>query len=421
MRSNKFFYSALLSSVVFIVTACGKSSTTTPAGTVAPVTVSRPNGTTIPTPTGNNVVPFTVNGSTCASGSYPNKPCVSVKVCTPGTNTCQTINDVLLDSGSYGLRVFKSVLNSGSPAVTTTPVTSGSNQVAECVEYGDGSKQWGTVQLAGVVLGNEAAVTVPIQIIDSTYTGMSANCSGAVTSTTDAGFNGILGVGLFKEDCGSNCTTSSTNKIYFACSGSSCSGTPLPLASQVQNPIPSLTTDNNGIILQLPNIPTGGVASVAGFMVLGIGTQANNTPSGVTTYAANTSYGEFKTKYNGTTYDSFLDTGSNALSFPTGNSALPDCGSTYAGWYCPTSMQTLSAVNTSSSGATAGTVSFPISNFITLWNTSGVNAFIDMGSASSGNIGGFFDWGLPFFYGRNTYVGFEGTNSTLGSGPYWAY
>jgi len=426
MKSNNTFKATsatLLLSLALLpsfLSGCGKQSTAA-SGTTA-VTVSRPNGTTIPVPTGANVVAFTVNGTTCSAGSYQNKPCVTVTLCSANTTTsCQTISDILLDTGSYGLRVFKSVVTAGTPAITTTPITAGSNQVAECVEYGDGTKQWGTIVKAAVGLGGETPVTVPIQLIDSTYMGMSANCASAMDTPANAGFNGILGVGLFKEDCGSNCVTGASNGLYFSCTGGSCTGTTLALANQVQNPIPSLASDNNGLIIQLPNIPTGGVANVTGYMVLGIGTQANNTPSGVSTYTADTSFGEFKTTYNGQSYDSFLDTGSNALSFPSGNAQLPDCGSSYSGWYCPASTVTLSATNISNSGTVSGAISFPISNFINLFNNTSVNAFIDIGSASSGNIGGFFDWGLPFFFGRNTYIGMEGTTSTLGTGPYWAY
>ncbi|MGC1455798.1 MAG: DUF3443 family protein, partial [Nitrospirota bacterium] len=120
--------------------------------------------------TGNNVLSITVNGSLCSSAtsaSYPNKPCVSVTVCNPGgSSTCQTIDDILLDTGSFGLRIFKSILG---PAMAFTQVAAGSGSLAECAQFGDGSSLWGPVQLAGVTLASEPTVTVPIQIIDSTF------------------------------------------------------------------------------------------------------------------------------------------------------------------------------------------------------------------------------------------------------------
>ena len=120
--------------------------------------------------TGNNVLSITVNGSLCSpvtSASYPNKPCVSVTVCNPGgSSTCQTIDDILLDTGSFGLRIFKSILG---PAMAFTQVASGSGSLAECAQFGDGSSLWGPVQLAGVTLASEPTVTVPIQLIDSTF------------------------------------------------------------------------------------------------------------------------------------------------------------------------------------------------------------------------------------------------------------
>src|SRR6476619_7474596 len=45
------------------------------------------------------------------SCGYVNEPCVSVTICVPGTTNCQTIKNLLLDTGSYGLRVFSSAIS----------------------------------------------------------------------------------------------------------------------------------------------------------------------------------------------------------------------------------------------------------------------------------------------------------------------
>jgi hypothetical protein len=52
--------------------------------------------------TGDNVITLTVSGSECSSATlsqWPNKACVSVTVCDPSSTYCQTINDILLDTG----------------------------------------------------------------------------------------------------------------------------------------------------------------------------------------------------------------------------------------------------------------------------------------------------------------------------------
>ena len=365
---------------------------------------------------GNNVLTLTVNGSNCSAGSYQNKPCVSVTVCSPGTSTCQVVNDILLDTGSSGLRIFKSLLTT----VTLNPVISGTGLLAECIQYLDGSSDWGPVQTADVILGNEPAVQVPIQVIDSTFGSVPGTCGIPDTDLTKK-FNGILGVSLFAEDCGSICTTNANVGRYYVCSGPTCTRTTAPLSSQVQNPVALLPVDNNGVILELPSISLGGTPSVAGSLVLGIGTQSNNTPSGVTTYAASTT-GEFTTVFNGSTYNhSFIDSGSNALYFPAPSTVLPECTGIYAGWFCPSSTTSLSATTTGFTGSPSNTVSFEIGNAVSLFN-SGNRVFSDLGGSVTGSPTSlFFDWGLPFFLGRSVYVGIEGKTSSLGTGPYWAY
>jgi len=95
-----------------------------------------------------NVLTITVNGPDPLNNSYLNEPCVSVTVCTPGTTDCQTIPNILLDTGSFGLRIFKQALS-----VPLTQVASGPGLLAECVQYADGTSTWGPVQTAGVILG----------------------------------------------------------------------------------------------------------------------------------------------------------------------------------------------------------------------------------------------------------------------------
>jgi hypothetical protein len=373
--------------------------------------------------TGNNVLTITVDGSECSAATvayWPNKPCVTVTICEPNNSSnCQSVNDILLDTGDYGVRIFQQALTQPGLLAALTPVESGSLPVYECTEYGDGSKVWGPVQIADVWLtgltGNEKA-QVPIQVIGSTtpdlISGTQHACSGKFSSPSTALYNGSLGLGLFVPDCGETCATSSRNGNYFTCSGGTCTGTAVPLTNQVQNPVASLPVDKNGVILLLPSVPSGGSPSATGYLVLGIGTQSNNSPSGVLAYGANAN-GNFTTAFNGASYESFVDSGSNGLFFP--DSAIQTCGD----WYCPSSLLTLSATTTGSGGSPSGTVEFQIANYSTLPSSN--NVFSDIGGPTPSLLSGFFDWGLPFFLGRNVYVGIEGTTSTLGTGPYWAY
>ena len=251
--------------------AAGTTTITASSGSISGSTLL-----TVQDDNNDNVLTVTVNGG-LKTIVYPNEPCVSVTICSPGTSTCQTIDNVLLDTGSYGLRIFKSILT-----VSLTQVASGSGSLTECIQYYDNSADWGPVQLADIILGNEPAVRVPIQIIDSTFSGSnSCSLSGQYTldnSPAETGFNGILGVGLFTEDCGSECTSYTDNGWYYSCNGSLCSATTVPLSNQVQNPVSLLPLDNNGFIVQFPRVPLGGLPSVNGKLILGIGTRSNNSP-----------------------------------------------------------------------------------------------------------------------------------------------
>ncbi len=410
MKSSKRL---LLILIVVLMTGCrgggGGGSSAEPCPAPTPIVVP-----------GNNVLSITVNGSLCSPGTsatYLNKPCVSVTICNPGTSTCQTINDILLDTGSFGLRIFKSALN---PDISLTQVHSVSGGLlAECAQFGDGSAIWGPVQTASVILGSEPAVEVPVQVGgDSTFAAAPASCTGLLlTGPADAFFNGILGVGVFPQDCGTDCTLF-PNLGYYACTGATCGGTIVALSDQVQNPVAHLLVDNNGVIVELPVVSPCGASSAIGSLVLGIDTQTNNVPAAVTKYATD-SVGEIITTISSATYSAIIDTGSNGFFFtPPSAIQLPNCASPNQSWFCPSSPVTITATNEGASGSPSGQISFQIGNFSSLISSSN-KVFSDIGGVNAPRK---FDWGLPFYLGRNVYVGIEGKASAgLGSGPYFAY
>ncbi|MBU5614015.1 DUF3443 family protein [Geomonas azotofigens] len=359
-----------------------------------------------------NVMPLTVNGSLCSTGSYLNKACVSVTICNPDLSACQTVNDILLDTGSYGLRVFQQAI----PSLTLPPVASGAGSLTGCVQFADGSSLWGPIRTAMVKLGNEPYVSVPIQVINSSFGSLPLPCSNADPTPVSSGFAGILGVGVLKEDCGLGCAFNAANGVYYSCNGTTCVGASVPLTDQVQNPVAALPVDHNGLIVSLPSVPVGGVPSLDGSVILGIGTSTNNTLSGPVVLKTDAA-GDFTTVYNGVTTNGFADTGSNGLFFPDTNpSVLPVCPSPSTDWYCPPVTRSLLATNVGATGSPSSAVSFNLSNVNTLLSSPN-RVFSDIGGPS-----GFgFDWGLPFFMGRNVAFGIEDETSALGTGPYVAY
>jgi uncharacterized protein DUF3443 len=344
-----------------------------------------------------------------------NELCAQVTICQPGTSSCQTIPDILVDIGSFGLRIFGSVL---SPSLVQE-VDSQNNPIGECVFFADGTAFWGPVQRADVVLGGEPAVNVPIHVIAPTFAGQSSSqnpCNSLVDSNPqDVFFNGILGIGVFAQDCGPFCATHSNNTLYFSCvvSTSTCAGTAVPLFDQVQNPVSLLPSDNNGVLLTLPNVPATGAQAVSGSLMLGIGTAVNNTPpAGVSVFTTDQN-GLLTTIYKGTTFgQSVIDSGSNGYFFT--DQTLPLCAMPLQDFYCPASPTNLSATLVGANNHQAA-IPFQVANTVSLVQTGNV-AFNNLGGQVST-----FVWGLPFFLGRTVYVGFESQPSALGTGPLLAF
>jgi hypothetical protein len=271
-------------------------------------------------------------------------------------------------------------------------------------------------------MAGERASAVPIQVIGASgFSAIPTSCTstGPSENTLDTlGANGVLGIGLFRQDCGSGCAVGGVSNpgLYFICSTSACQPTAEGLTQQLQNPVWLFPKDNNGVIVELPTVSPMGAATVSGSLVFGIGTQSNNAPGSAAMFTVD-GQGTFTTIYQGQSYGgTFLDTGSNALYFLDSRTAgLALCPDT-ADFYCPTTPQSLTATHHGVNGTTSA-VSFGVANADTLLGNLSFSAF----SLLAGPNPGTFDWGLPFFFGRNVFTAIESQNTPLGFGPYWAY
>lgn len=372
------------------------------------------------TPTPNTV---TVVSNLGVNGNYADGLFTSVTVCVPGTSNCQTIDNVLVDTGSFGLRLLGSQVN--LPLATSRD--SNGDPLGECQQFAS-SFNWGPVATADVVMAGEKASAVPIQLMgQSGFPAPPAACSSSGLAENDTqatlGANGILGVGVFGHDCGAGCApgATSTPSVYFGCPSSGCVATLVALADQVQNPVGLFPQDNNGVVIQMPQVPDMGALTVSGTLRFGIDTQADNAMSGVNVLAAD-GFGNFLTTFQGKTFSgSILDSGSNGNFFlDTTALSIPLCGANASGFYCPASTVSFSATNMSAAGAGSAPAVWNVANAETLFN-SGNAAFNNLAGPNSGS----FDFGMAFFFARTIYVGFNGAiiGSGAGSatGPFYAY
>jgi hypothetical protein len=462
-RSTKFgrILSLALVGTLWMAAACGSGGSNSASQAAssggAPTGTGGSGGNTIAAPA-PNVASLTVN-------SGPNFLFTTVTVCAPGTSTCATIPNVLVDTGSYGLRILASPHGATGPAVASLglPQVNAPNSLPllECVTFLDNSFVWGPVQRADVIMAGETAGNIPVQIIGDPHflNDVPDDCSGKIATNNENSFetlgaNGILGIGLLVEDCGRACAPPNTAvpKAYYACAAGgpgTCQGylngdprnaTSVPVVNQVSNPIASFAQDNNGTIIQLPAVPAGGQASVSGSLVFGIGTQANNGLGNATVLTAvasghgfgSSQVGTFTTQFGGQAFpDSFIDSGSNgfyfldssALASLLGGNPLPPCPQSGAfsndpsitSFYCGTLNSSATNVGTNGNSTV---VHIGIANAETEF-MSNRQVFNNVAGPNPGS----FDWGMPFFFGRSVYTAIEGVTPPSGvpAGPFWAY
>lgn len=435
---------ALLSASV-VLSACGGGDSgtgTANSGINWPAAASWPIAPTPSSPSApagtSNSVPIVVDTSMGAV----NQPSVTVTLCPPGApnnSQCVTVKNMLVDTGSVGVRVASSAL---TPALTAQLLTQigatddkvGSAPIVQCALFASGFT-WGPIKRADVTFGNTKAGNLPIQVIgDGGYTAPDdcvsrggSNLGPLLGSNGGGAFNGIVGIGHAVRDSSLAAKSVIPADYYYCPTTSSCAGTRVPLAKQVMNPVAGFATNNNGTVIRLPALPAGGQASVTGQLIFGVGTQSNNalpTNANILQVDGN---GFFTTQYQGRAIiNSAIDSGTNGYAFS--DATIPTTGE----WYTPPSDRSLSATMETTNG-TGKPVPVPFS----IGNATNV---MGSGYAAYDNIGVYlanlpvydiatnntvseeaFLWGLPFFYGRSVYTVLENGQVGTQAGPFVAF
>ncbi|MDB5705633.1 MAG: Heavy-chain fibroin [Sphingomonas bacterium] len=424
---------------------CSGGSGSSPTPTPSPSPTSTP--TPAPSPVANTAT-VTLDAGPAALGVGPNgyaafnEPYVTVTICAPGsTTTCQTIDHIILDTGSVGLRIIQPVLDPGLLAALPAETDGSGNAVGECYQYVN-SYAFGSVRKADFAIAGEKVASMPFQAIADAgaFSTAPSSCSAGggdpIRTVQDFGANGIIGVGTTTTDCGSFCTVAggASAAIYYDCPAGGC-GTVIARAAnaaapfeQLPNPVAAFPADNNGTILTLPAVPQPGVASLTGTVTFGIGTQADNAVTAahilpVTTSSSHLGPGLLSATYNGKQLtQSFLDSGSNSYFF-IDTSLNPCTDSALIAFYCPAAPLLLSPVLTATNGTTA-------SGAFTLFSPLNVDAAANVAPGLGINptlvtpplpFANSFDFGIPFFFGRSVYTAIEGRPAGGTQGPYLAF
>jgi len=284
-------------------------------------------------------------------------------------------------------------------------------------------------------LGSKKASNIPIQIIgDGGYTTPDhcvsrggPDLGSLLGANGTRAFNGIVGIGHSVRDSSLAAKSVIPAGYYYCPTTNSCTGTRVPLAKQVMNPVAGFATNNNGTVIRLPALPAGGQVSVTGQLIFGVGTQSNNalpTNANILQVDGN---GFFTTQYQGRAIiNSAIDSGTNGYAFS--DATIP----TTSEWYTPPSDRGLSATMEATNGTGKPVpVAFSIGNAANMMG-SGYAAYDNVGmylanlpvyDVTTNNTlseEGFL-WGLPFFYGRSIYTVIENAQVGTQAGPFVAF
>ena len=87
----------------------------------------------------------------------------------------------------------------------------------------------------------------------------------------------------------------------------------------------------------------------------------------------------------------------------------------YPDWFCPAATTSLSAVNAATTGSPSDSVGYQVGSYLTIMID---QPEVYVSPAVGGPLAKYFDWGLPFFLGRDVFHWLEGSGNGTGAVAY---
>lgn len=385
-------------------------------------------------PTGENVIPVQIGVKNSKTNSI-NTPVTSVTICN-NNNKCQTINNILIDTGSVGLRIESSVIDSDlrDSLLQSPVVTNDGESITQCMLFGGGYAYGSVVNAASVKIGSLYTQQIPIQLVDNNTLNVPTSCKekGMPINLPSVGINGTLGIGPISTPLPNYA------QIVYAVAAD---GIPVEVISPVGEGIPTLEVNtfaylnkhSNGVIFKLPNLSTPSESPISGYLILGIDTANNNQVSTNTIKLLgnpNTGWGGFISTASSNPNEAYsnveamFDSGAALLNFMNVGIQTCDPMTGLIDLYCPSSSPFALQVMLGNYNSTQN-ANLPLN--LTLVNYLGDAIFSSVIIPSLGLFmtANFDVYGIPAFLGKTIYVEFESTTSNqslptpLGQAPAW--
>ena len=327
-----------------------------------------------------------------------NRMVVQVTVCAPGTQRCTTIDDVMVDTGSTGLRLEASVV----PSWLRLPAVLGPKRkpLAECLHF-VADDAWGPLVRVDLKIGGRSAAGLPIQIYEDGAALQPMSCPRSMVRPTS---NGTLGIGPHLTDCQGECRQAQAHPTYYECEKVHCDAIEGSVAEpyRLPNPVAVLDRDENGAVFDLPDVAGAGARESVGTLAFGVGSDDVDRLHAAAIVTLD-GRGRFTTLYAGQSFpDSSIDSGTGTLIVP--DDTLPRCP-TMPWALCVAPAVTREAVMVGRDGGRT-VLPFRVGDYRRIRQRSfGASAEI---AVAAGPQSGAFVWGAPLFLGRHISIVLEG-------------